>query len=145
MIKEFAIRHLQVSLASLKEKIMEPVLIMKTASCLLTIAALGGLTMAGIRLTGKPQPPTWLAMLHGFLAAAAVTLLLYAHFTVGLPALAGWALLLFLIAAAGGAFLNLNYHSKMQPLPIALIVGHAGVAVIGFALLLAATWAATRA
>jgi hypothetical protein len=124
---------------------MEPVLIMKTASALLAIAALGGLTMAGIRFRGKPQPPTWLAMLHGFLSAAALTLLLYAYFTVGLPALASWALLLFLIAAAGGAFLNLNYHWKMLPLPKGLIVGHAGVAVVGFALLLAATWAATRA
>jgi hypothetical protein len=124
---------------------MEPALIMKTASCLLAIAALGGLTMAAIRFSGKPQPPTWLAMLHGFLAGAAVTLLLYAYFTVGLPALAGWALLLFLIAAAGGAFLNLNYHWKMLPLPKGLIVGHAGLAVVGFALLLAATWTATRA
>ncbi|MEK6243999.1 MAG: hypothetical protein AABM33_05805 [Pseudomonadota bacterium] len=123
---------------------MEPVLIMKTASVLLAIAALGGLTMAGIRFAGKRQPPTWLAMLHGFLAAAAVTLLLYAYFTVGLPTLACWALLLFLIAAAGGAFLNLNYHWKMLPLPKGLIVGHAGVAVVGFALLLAATWAAIR-
>ena len=97
---------------------------------------------AGIRLIGKPQPPTWLAMLHGFSAAAAVTLLLYTYFTVGLPALACWALLLFLIAAASGAFRNLNFRWKMRPLPMALIVGHAGVAVIGFALLFAATWAA---
>lgn len=87
----------------------------------------------------------WLAMLHGLLAGAAITLLLYAYFMVGLPALACWALLLFLIAAAGGAFLNLNYHWKMLPLPMALIIGHAGVAVAGFALLLAATWAAMRA
>jgi hypothetical protein len=123
---------------------MEPVLIMKTASGLLAIAALGGLTMAGIRFAGKPQPPIWLAMLHGFLSAAALTLLLYAYFTVGLPALASWALLLFLIAAAGGAFLNLNYHWKMLPLPMGLIVGHASIAVVGFALLLAATWTATR-
>ena len=123
---------------------MEPVLIMKTASILLAITALGGLTMAGIRFAGKPQPPTWLAMLHGLLAGAAVTLLLYAYFTVGLPALACWALLLFLIAAAGGAFLNLNYHWKMLPLPMALIVGHAGVAVAGFVLLIAATWGAMR-
>ena len=123
---------------------METVLIMKTAACLMAIAALGGLTMAAIRFGGKPQPPTWLAMLHGFLAGAAVTLLLYAYFTVGLPALASWALLLFLIAAPGGAFLNLNYHWKLLPLPKGLIVGHAAVAVVGFALLLAATWFAIR-
>jgi len=94
---------------------MEPVLIMKTACVLLAIAALGGLTMAGIRFGGKPQPPTWLAMLHGFL-----------------------------LAAAGGTFLNLNYHWKMLPLPKGMIVGHALIAVAGFALLLAATWTATR-
>jgi hypothetical protein len=123
---------------------MEPVLIMKTASVLLAIAALGGLTMAAIRFGGKPQPPTWLAMLHGFLSAAALTLLLYAYFTAGLPALAAWALLLFLLAAAGGAFLNLNYHWKMRPLPKGMIVGHALIAVAGFGLLLAALWTATR-
>ena len=123
---------------------MEPVLIMKTACGLLALAALGGVTMAGIRFAGKPQPPIWLAMGHGFLSAAALTLLLYAWFTIGLPALASWALLFFLIAAAGGAFLNLNYHWKMQPLPKGMIVGHGGIAVIGFALLLAATWTATR-
>jgi hypothetical protein len=75
---------------------------------------------------------------------AALTLLLHAFFTVGLPALASWALLLFLIAAAGGAFLNLNYHWKMMPLPKGMIVGHASLAVVGFALLLVATWTATR-
>jgi len=123
---------------------MELLLIMKTSSVLLAIAALGGLTMAGIRFGGKPQPPTWLAMLHGFLSAAALTLLLYAYFTVGLPALASWALLLFLLAAGGGAFLNLNYHWKMLPLPKGMIVGHALIAVVGFALLLAALWTATR-
>jgi hypothetical protein len=123
---------------------MEPLLIMKTASVLLAVAALGGLTMAGIRFGGKPQPPAWLAMLHGFLSAAAVTLLAYAYCTVGLPALASWALLLFLAAAGGGAFLNLNFHWKMLPLPKGLIVGHAGIAVVGFALLLTATWTAMR-
>jgi hypothetical protein len=122
---------------------METALIMKTAACLLGLAALGGLTMAGIRFGGKPQPPAWLAMLHGFLAGAAVTLLLYAYFTVGLPVLASWATLLFLVAAAGGVFLNLNYHSKQLPLPKGLIVGHAAVAVVGFALLVAATWFAS--
>jgi hypothetical protein len=123
---------------------VEPLLILKTTSCLLAIAALGGLTMAGVRISGTPQPPTWLAMLHGFLAAAPVTLLVYAWFTVGLPVLAAWALLFFLIAAAGGAYLNLNYHWNRQPLPMAFIVGHGAIAVLGFALLLAATWTAMR-
>ena len=60
------------------------------------------------------------------------------------PRLAGWGLLLLVVAAAGGAILNLNYHWKMQPLPIGLMVGHAGIAVVGFLLLLAATWTAMR-
>jgi hypothetical protein len=123
---------------------MEPLLMMKTACVLLAVTALGGLVMAGIRFAGKPRPPTWLAMLHGLLAGSAVTLLLYAYFTVGLPALAGWALLLFLVAAAGGAFLNLNYHWKLVPLPIGMMVGHAAIAVVGFVLLLVATWTGTR-
>jgi hypothetical protein len=120
---------------------MEPLLTMKTACALLAVSAIGGLVMAGIRFGGKPQPPTWLAMLHGFLSAAALTLLAYAYFTVGLPALAAWALLLLVIAAAGGAFLNLNFHWKQLPLPKGIIVVHAGVAVAGFVLLLVATFA----
>ena len=120
---------------------MEPALILRTSTVLLAIAALGGLVMAGIRFAGKPHPPTSLAMLHGFLAAAAVTLLLYAAATIGLPSMALTALVLFLIAAVGGAILNLNYHWKMLPLPKWLVVVHAVVAVLGFLLLLAATWA----
>lgn len=123
---------------------MEPALILRASTVLLAIAAVGGLVMAGIRFAGNRQPPTALAMLHGFLAAAAVTLLLYAAATVGLPAMALGALVLFLLAAGGGAFLNLNYHWKQLPLPKWLIVAHGSAAVAGFLLLLAATWA-TRA
>jgi len=123
---------------------MEPLTLMKTACALLAVAAVGGLALAGISFAGKSQPPAWLAMLHGLLAGAALTLLLYAYFTVGLPALAGIALLLFLLAAAGGAYLNLNFHWKQLPLPKGIIVGHAGAAVVGFALLLMATWTAMR-
>jgi hypothetical protein len=121
---------------------MESTLFLQTASVLLAITAVGGLAMAGMRFAGKPQPPTWLAMLHGLLAGAAITLLLYAYFTVGLPSLAEWALVLFVLAAVGGVYLNLNFHWKMLPLPKGIIVGHAGAAVVGFVLLLAATWAA---
>ena len=123
---------------------MEPALILLTATVLLAISALGCLVMAGIRFAGKPHPPISLAMLHGFLAAAAVTLLLYAAATVGLPPMALTALVLFLIAAAGGVILNLHYHWKDIALPKWLVLVHAVVAVIGFVLLLAATWA-TRA
>lgn len=123
---------------------MEPASILLTSTILLALAAVGGLLMAGIRFVGDRSPPAALAMLHGFLAAAAVTLLVYAAATVGLPGMALLALALFLAAAGGGAILNLNYHWKQLPLPKWLIVVHASAAVAGFALLLAATWA-TRA
>jgi hypothetical protein len=112
-----------------------------TSTILLAITAAGGLVMAGIAFKGNQHPPTWLAMLHGLLAAAAITLLLYAAATVGLPGMALTALVLFLVAAAGGAVLNLNYHWKQLPLPRWLIIVHALAAVAGFLLLLAATWA----
>ena len=120
---------------------MEPASILLTSTILLAIAAAGGLIMAGMRFVRDRQPPAWLAMLHGFLAAAAVTLLLYAVATVGLPGMALVALLLFLGAAVGGVVLNLNYHWKQLPLPKGLVIGHAVAAVAGFVLLLIATWA----
>ena len=112
-----------------------------TSTILLVITAAGGLVMAGVAFKGN-QPPTWLAMLHGFLAAAALTLLLYAAATVGLPGMALTALVLLLVAAAGGVVLNLKYHWKQLPLPRWLVVVHAVAAVAGFLLLLAAAWAA---
>ena len=119
---------------------MEPTLIIRTAAVLLAITALGGLAMAAIRFSGDRQPPAWLAMLHGLLAGAAVTLLIFAAATVGLPGLAMAALVLFLIAAAGGAYLNLNFQWKQVLLPKGLVIGHAALAVVGFVLLLIAAW-----
>ena len=117
---------------------MEAALMLKTALALLTLTALGGLAMAGIRWSKKANPPSWLAMLHGLLAGAALTLMLYAYFTVGLPAYAGWALLLFLVAASGGVFLNLGYHAKMRVVPAGIMVVHAVIAVVGYGLLVLA-------
>jgi hypothetical protein len=91
-----------------------------------------------MRFGGKPRPPAWLAMLHGFLAAAAVTLMLYASATVGLSVVANGALALFLIAAAGGAYMNLEFHWKSLPLPKWLVLVHGATAVAGYLLLLAA-------
>ena len=123
---------------------MEPALTLRTATVLLVFAAVGGLVMAGIRFAGvgDRRPPAALAMFHGFLATAAVTLLLYAAATVGLPRTALVALVLLIVAAGGGVILNLNYHWKQLPLPKWLIVVHAIVAFAGYVLLVAATWVA---
>jgi uncharacterized membrane protein HdeD (DUF308 family) len=119
---------------------MEPNLILQTCVALLAISAVGGIVMATIRFSGKPHPPTWLAMLHGFLSASALTLLIYAALTVGLPPLALTATVLFVLAALGGVTMNLNYHWKGLPLPKWLVVVHAGIAVVGFVCLLVAAW-----
>jgi len=115
---------------------MEPNSSLQAATVLLGVGAAGGLVMAGIRLKGADRPPSWLAMLHGVLAAAALTLLAYAAYTAGIPPLAKYALVVLVLAALGGAAINLMYHSKMLPLPIPLVIGHALVAAVGFVLLL---------
>lgn len=113
---------------------------LQTAAWVFVITALGGLAMAGIRFFGKRNPPVWLTMLHGLLAAAGVTLLLYAALAFGIPTMALVALVLFLVAALGGAVMNLNYQWKQRPLPAPLLIGHALLAIIAFVLLLGAAF-----
>lgn len=115
---------------------MDMMMMLKTAALLFSVAALGGILMAGIRFSGRPHPPSWLAMGHGLLAAAGLTLLVYADLMVGIPLLGEIALALFIIAAIGGAAMNLLFHAKRLPLPIPLMVGHALLAVAAFVLLL---------
>ena len=79
-------------------------------------------------------------MLHGLLAAAGLTLLVYAICTLAVPPLATLALLLFLAAAAGGAVMSLAYKWRQRLLPAWLVAGHAMAAVTGFALLLVAAF-----
>jgi len=119
---------------------MDSFSMMRTAVVLLAIAALGGVVMAVIRLARDGQPPAWLTMLHGFLVASALTLLIYAAATVGIPGLALAAIALFAIAGAGGLVMNLNYQWKGLLLPKGLLVGHALIAVVGFVLLVIAAW-----
>jgi hypothetical protein len=118
---------------------MDPSLMLRTSTVLFAITALGGLAMAAIRFGGK-NPPSWVAMLHGLLAAAGLTLLAYAYFATTVPTYAAVALLLFVVAAAGGAILNLGYQLKGILLPIWLVVVHAAIAVLAFVLLLLAAW-----
>ena len=109
---------------------------------LFAIAAAGGLIMAGVRAFAQRNPPAWLALLHGLLAGAGLTLLLLLYFVSGLPALATWALLLFIIAAAGGVLMNLGFQWQQKPIPLSLMYAHALIAVVGFVLLV---WAAVVA
>jgi hypothetical protein len=119
---------------------MEVQLMLRTAVVLLAITGAGGLLMAGIRFTGRPLPPSWLAMLHGLLAGSGLTLVLYAAFTAGLPGNAWLGLGALAVAALGGLILNLAYHVKDRPLPIAFVLVHAALAVVGLVVLGLAVW-----
>src|SRR4051812_34029220 len=105
------------------------------AVALLAITGAGGLAIAAIRFSGRPFPPSWLAMTHGLFASAGLTLLIFAAFTFGLPGWSGLGLVVLLVAAAGGLVLNLAYHWRERPLPISIVVVHALVAVTGLGLI----------
>lgn len=113
---------------------------LQTATILLAITALGGLLMAIIRFSTHRNPPAWLAMLHGLLAASGLTLLAYAICTLTVPATATLALTLFLLAAAGGAVMSLAYKWRQRLLPTWLVAVHATTAIVAFALLFLAAF-----
>ncbi|MGH8161283.1 MAG: hypothetical protein ACRESR_03900 [Gammaproteobacteria bacterium] len=108
---------------------------------LFAITAFLGVSMVGFRETTGRNPPALLTMLHGLPAAAALTLLLYATFAFGVPLFAIVALILFLVAAGGGAVLNLGFQQRGQLLPRWLMYLHMLLAVIGFILLAIAVFA----
>lgn len=113
---------------------------LRTAVVLLAITAMGGLLMAGMRFSGRPHPPTLFAMVHGLLAGAGITLILYAGLAAGMPG-GGWGgLALLLVAVVGGVVLNLRYHWEKRELPIGLMLAHAGLAVAGFVVLVLSVW-----
>jgi hypothetical protein len=115
---------------------MDAMTMLRTSAVLFLLAALGGLVMAGIRFGGKRNPPAWLAMFHGLLAGAGVALLAYAVAVAAVPAMATWALVLFLAAAGGGVILFLAYEWNRRLLPGWLVGAHATIAVLAFLLLL---------
>src|SRR5438034_6958674 len=97
---------------------------MQLAAIFFALAALGGLTIAGMRLSGTPRPPIWLAMGHGAIAAAGLLTLIYTAATQPLPTIALAALGFFVLAAAGGATIFVLFHLRAKPLPIPLVLGH---------------------
>jgi len=115
---------------------------LQTASILFVITALGGLLMAAIRFAAKRNPPAWLAMVHGLLAASGLTLVVYALCTQAVPSTVLFALVLFLLAAGGGAIMSLAYKWRQRLLPAWLVIGHALIAAIALVLLLLAVFGA---
>jgi hypothetical protein len=110
--------------------VMSPNALLRTAAVLIFLTAIGGLVMAGLRAK-MDRPPAWLAMAHGLLAAAGLTLLLYAAFTIGLPKMMTIGVLFLLTAGGVGLYLNLSFQAKLLPLPIRPIFIHAVLAVVG--------------
>lgn len=124
---------------------METQLMIRTAIVLLALTGAGGLLMAGIRFSGAPRPPSSIAMLHGLLASAGLTLLLYGGIVHGLPGMAWLGIVLLVGAALGGLVLNLAYHAKALPLPIWLVLTHAAIAVVGLVVVALGGWNVTAA
>lgn len=103
---------------------------------LFAIAALGGATLAILRLMNRPLPIS-LAVLHGLLAAIGLILLIVAMIYMAMTnSFVTSALILFIIASIGGAILFFFFHLRNKKLPIALLLGHGLLAIIGFVVLL---------
>jgi hypothetical protein len=114
---------------------------MTLAAVLFAIAALGGIALAGIRLSGRELPPMWLAIVHGIVAAAALVSLLAAVAGGGASTTAKAAAAGFVLAALGG-FVLFASHLRGRALPVPLVVVHGLVAVLSYLALLAGLYAA---
>ncbi len=114
---------------------MEAIRMLQIATYVFALTALGGIIMGWVRFSTGKNPASWLAMAHGFLAAAGVTLLAYAVFVLSAPAMALVSLLLFLGGSVGGIVLNLYYHLKEKPLPKGIVALHAAMSILAFVLL----------
>jgi hypothetical protein len=100
------------------------------------IAAVGGVVLATMRLKNQPMPAC-LAMAHGAIAAIGVVLLIIgmvmcAHCSAALTT----ALVLFVLAAAGGVTMAAAFSMRKKTPPISFVLAHGALAVIAFILLL---------
>lgn len=103
---------------------------------LFAVAAVGGVTMAVLRLRERPIPMA-LALAHGVLAATALMMLLVVALGPGGTGLGRTALVIFVVAALGGFYL-FSHHVRGRNLPIPVVVIHGLVAVAAFVTLLVA-------
>ncbi len=109
------------------------------ALLIFAIAAVGGLLLAASVLRGKLAP--WaLSVVHAFLGATGLVLLVVVVLQGAAPGRVTAALGLLVVAALGGFYLaSLHLRGKIAPRAVVLI--HAGVAVVGFLTLLSAVLA----
>jgi hypothetical protein len=103
---------------------------------LFAIAALGGLTMAGMKFMGKGIPMP-LALGHGIFAAAGLVTLIMNIVQNRVNTLMNVSLVLFFIVAIGG-FTLFSLHLMKKRQPAMLIAAHGLGAVISFVVLLIA-------
>ncbi len=103
---------------------------------LFAAAAVGGLTLVTMKLTGKGMPVP-LALGHGIFAAAGLVALIARVLENSSNVLMNVSLLLFLAVAVGG-FILLALHLKGRRQPGILIAAHAAGAAASFAVLLIA-------
>jgi uncharacterized membrane-anchored protein len=121
---------------------MDIVSMLQTATILLLLTAGGGLVMAARRMAAKKNPPDWLAMAHGLLAASAFTLIIYAAFQDDIPRSALAGIVVLLVAAAGGIVMNLHYHLAGKLIPQWLMHVHIVLGIVGTTLIGWAAWGA---
>ncbi len=108
------------------------------AAVLFALAALGGLVMAWMRIgQNRPQPPTSLALVHGAFAVLGFIVYLIAVIG-GAPWTGIVAIVLFALAALGGAYLFFGFHQRNRALPVPIVVGHGSIAVLAFIFLILA-------
>lgn len=94
------------------------------------IAAVGGLILAASVLRDKFAP--WaLSVVHALLGATGLVLLIVMLLQDGAPQKVLIGFVLLLVAALGGFFLA-SFHLRKQMPPKAVVVIHAGVAIVGF-------------
>ena len=113
---------------------------LKIAVLIFAIGALGGLVLASSVLRGKLAP--WaLSILHMLLGATGLVLtaLVVLGGSDAGKGMVPIALLVLVVAALGGFYLA-SIHVKKEVASRGVVFTHAGIAVIGFLLLLAATF-----
>lgn len=104
------------------------------ALIVLLVAILIGASLAMLHLRGT-SPAIPVALVHGVFAFIGIALVIATFVQRELPGEAMMALVLFLVAALLGS-MSFVMHVKEKPIPKPLILGHAGLALLAYVVLL---------